>query len=221
MSTPTADAFLASTSFITHANLLLAQVQGLGAEAPCNKVEGMMHLWQKWHTMQGGEIMWERDGELLEWCMVRYRDNLGAEWLAPFANNFAPSAPSFDEELEALLAGEEPLVLWSDLSPRNKEAVIAPLVEQDLWHHEQFWQEVAKESKADAQQCIANSLEALAREGLGLTGAGEGSWQWDLLWAQASSMHANIQNLKPCLHSPGMHSRQVSLSATGAFRSLS
>ncbi|KAG6898520.1 hypothetical protein C0993_006260 [Termitomyces sp. T159_Od127] len=60
MSTPTADAFLASTSFITHANLLLTQVQGLGAEALRNK---------------------------------------------------APAAPSFDEELEALLAGEEPLVV--------------------------------------------------------------------------------------------------------------
>ncbi|KAG6883822.1 hypothetical protein C0993_003539 [Termitomyces sp. T159_Od127] len=42
MSTPTTDAFLASTSFIACANLLLVQVQGLGAEAPHNKVEGMI-----------------------------------------------------------------------------------------------------------------------------------------------------------------------------------
>ncbi|KAG6880855.1 hypothetical protein C0993_003989 [Termitomyces sp. T159_Od127] len=111
MSTPTTDAFLTATSFIACTNLLLVQVQGLGAEAPWNKIEGMMCLWQKWCTMWGGRIMWERDGELLEWCMARYRDNLGTEWLAPFANNFAPSAPSFDEELEALLAGEEPLVV--------------------------------------------------------------------------------------------------------------
>ncbi|KAG6895584.1 hypothetical protein C0993_009416 [Termitomyces sp. T159_Od127] len=111
MSTPTADAFLASTTFIMHANLLLAQVQGLGAEAPHNKVKGMMCLWQKWYTMQGGGITWKRDGELLEWCMVWYRDNLGAEWLAPFTNDFAPPAPSFDEELEALLAEEKPLVV--------------------------------------------------------------------------------------------------------------
>ncbi|KAG6875886.1 hypothetical protein C0993_006926 [Termitomyces sp. T159_Od127] len=143
MSTPTADAFLASASFITCANLLLVQVQGLGTEAPCNKVEGMMCLWQKWRMMQGGRIMWERDGELLEWCMARYHDNL------------APPAPSFDEELEALLVGEEPLV-------------------------KQFWQDVAKESEADAQWCITNSLEALVCEGLGLeeaTGAGESSQQ--------------------------------------------
>ncbi|KAG6882654.1 hypothetical protein C0993_009730 [Termitomyces sp. T159_Od127] len=162
------------------ANLLLVQVQGLSAEAPCNKVEGMMHLWQKWRTMQGGGITWERDGELLEWCMARYCDNLGTEWLAPFANDFAPAAPSFDEELEALLAGEEPLVLWSDLSPCSKEVVIALLVEQDLQRQEEFWQEVAKESEADTQWRITNSLEALAHEGLGLgeaTGAGKGSQQ--------------------------------------------
>ncbi|KAG6883180.1 hypothetical protein C0993_007500 [Termitomyces sp. T159_Od127] len=81
MSTPTADAFLASTSFIMCANLLLAQVQGLGAEVLHNKVEGMMHLWQKWHTMRGGRITWKRDRKLLEWCMARYHNNLGAEWL--------------------------------------------------------------------------------------------------------------------------------------------
>ncbi|KAG6863963.1 hypothetical protein C0993_009754 [Termitomyces sp. T159_Od127] len=107
MLTPIADAFLASASFIAHANLLLAQVQGLGAEAPHNK---------------------------------------------------ATAAPSFDEELEALLAGEEPLVLWSNLSLHK----------------------VAKESEVDAQWHIANSLEALACEGLGLggaTGAGKGSQQ--------------------------------------------
>ncbi|KAG6875556.1 hypothetical protein C0993_008577 [Termitomyces sp. T159_Od127] len=112
--------------------------------------------------------------------MAKYHDNLGAKWLAPFTNDFAPSAPSFDEELEALLVGEEPLVLWSNLSPCNKEAVIAPLVKQDLRQQEKFWQEVAKESEADTQRHIANSLEALAHEGLGLgeaTGAGEGSWQ--------------------------------------------
>ncbi|KAG6882257.1 hypothetical protein C0993_011354, partial [Termitomyces sp. T159_Od127] len=89
-----------------------------------------------------------------------------------------PSAPSFDEELEALLAGEEPLVVST--ATKGKEAVIAPLVEQDLRHQEQFWQEVIKESKADVQQRITNSLEALARQGLGLgeaTGAGKGSWQ--------------------------------------------
>ncbi|KAG6875572.1 hypothetical protein C0993_008493, partial [Termitomyces sp. T159_Od127] len=51
--------------------------------------------------------------------------------------------------------------LWSDLSLGNKEAVIAPLVEQDLRQQEEFWQEVAKKSGADAQQRIANSLEAL------------------------------------------------------------
>ncbi|KAG6895284.1 hypothetical protein C0993_009784 [Termitomyces sp. T159_Od127] len=163
MSTPTADAFLASTSFITCTNLLLAQVQGLVAEAPHNKVEGMMRLWQKWRTMRGGGIAWERNRELLEWCMARYHDNLGAEWLAPFANDFVPSAPSFDEELEALLAGEEPLMLWFDLSPRSKEM-----------------QEVAKESEADVQRCITNSLEALVLEELGLgeaTEAGEEFWQ--------------------------------------------
>ncbi|KAG6899756.1 hypothetical protein C0993_007182 [Termitomyces sp. T159_Od127] len=176
--TPTADAFLTSTSFITCANLLLVQVQGLGAKVLHNKIEGMMHLWQKWCTMRGGGIMWERDGELLEWCMMRYHDNLGAEWLAPFANDFAPSAPSFDEELEALLAGEEPLVVST--ATKGKEAVIAPLVERDLQWQEEFWQEVAKESEADAQRRIANSLEALACEELGLgeaTGAGEGSRQ--------------------------------------------
>ncbi|KAG6864761.1 hypothetical protein C0993_008552 [Termitomyces sp. T159_Od127] len=130
--------------------------------------------------MQGGGITWKKDGELLEWCMACYHDNFGAEWLAPFANNFVPSAPSFDEELEALLAREEPLVLWFDLSPHSKEVVIAPLVEQDLQRQEEFWQEVTKESKADAQRHIANSLEALAHEGLGLeeaTGAGKKSWQ--------------------------------------------
>ncbi|KAG6866134.1 hypothetical protein C0993_007636 [Termitomyces sp. T159_Od127] len=172
MSTPTTDAFLASTSFIMHANLLLAQVQGLDGEAPCNKVEGIMRLWQKWCTMRGGRIMWERNGELLEWCMARYCDNLGAEWLALFANNSVPVAPSFDEELEALLAEEEPLVVST--ATKGKEAVIALLVEQDLRWQEEFWQEVAKESEADAH------LEALVHKGLGLgeaTEAGKGSRQ--------------------------------------------
>ncbi|KAG6894787.1 hypothetical protein C0993_010748, partial [Termitomyces sp. T159_Od127] len=87
----------------------------------------------------------------------------------------APPAPSFDEELEALLAGEEPLVVST--AAKGKAAVVAPLVEQDLQHQEQFWQDVARESEVDAQRRIANSLEALACEGLGLgegTGAGEG-----------------------------------------------
>ncbi|KAG6882923.1 hypothetical protein C0993_008641 [Termitomyces sp. T159_Od127] len=152
MLTPIADAFLASASFIAHANLLLAQVQGLGAEAPCNKVEGMMHLWQKWRTMRGGRIMWERDGELLEWCMARYCDNLGTEWLAPFTNNFAPAAPSFDEELEALLAEKEPLVVSMAAKGRN----------------------FGKKSLRSLRQ------EALVCEGLGLggaTGAGNGLQQ--------------------------------------------
>ncbi|KAG6881742.1 hypothetical protein C0993_000203, partial [Termitomyces sp. T159_Od127] len=85
-------------------------------------------------------------------------------------------APSFDEELEALLAGEELLVVST--AAKGKEAVIALLVEQDLQQQEQFWQDVAKESEANVQRCITNSLEALACEGLGLreaTGAGEGS----------------------------------------------
>ncbi|KAG6883108.1 hypothetical protein C0993_007791, partial [Termitomyces sp. T159_Od127] len=115
MLTPIADAFLASASFIAHANLLLAQVQGLGAEAPCNK---------------------------------------------------APAAPSFDEELEALLAGEEPLVVST--ATKGFGLTYPPV------------QEVAKKSEADAQRRIANSLEALACEGLGLeeaTGAGKGSQQ--------------------------------------------
>ncbi|KAG6895220.1 hypothetical protein C0993_009908 [Termitomyces sp. T159_Od127] len=110
--------------------------------------------------------------------MARYQDNLGAEWLAPFTNNFAPPAPSFDEELEALLAGEEPLVV--SMAAKGKAAVIALLVEQDLQNQEQFWQDVARESAVDAQRRIANSLKAVALEGLGLgeaTGAGEGSWQ--------------------------------------------
>ncbi|KAG6863256.1 hypothetical protein C0993_012323, partial [Termitomyces sp. T159_Od127] len=70
--------------------------------------------------------------------------------------------------------------LWSDLSPPSKAAVIALLVEQDLQNQEQFWQDVARESAVDAQRRIANSLKAVALEGLGLgeaTGAGEGSWQ--------------------------------------------
>ncbi|KAG6877396.1 hypothetical protein C0993_007843 [Termitomyces sp. T159_Od127] len=111
MSTPTADAFLASTFFIMHTNMLLAQVQGLSAEAPHNKVEGMMCLWQKWWMMQGNGITWKQDGELLEWCMV-------------------PVVLSFNKELEALLAGEEPLVV--NIAAKNKEVVIAPFVEQDL-----------------------------------------------------------------------------------------
>ncbi|KAG6875698.1 hypothetical protein C0993_007949 [Termitomyces sp. T159_Od127] len=138
----------------------------------------MMCLWQKWRTMRGGGIMWERDGELLEWCMAKYHDNLGAEWLAPFANDFALAAPSFDEKLKALLAGEEPLVVST--AAKGKEAVIAPLMEQNLWRQEEFWQGVAKKSKADMQQHIASSLKALAREELGLgeaTGAGKGSQQ--------------------------------------------
>ncbi|KAG6894691.1 hypothetical protein C0993_010981, partial [Termitomyces sp. T159_Od127] len=61
-----------------------------------------------------------------------------------------------------------------------KAAVVAPLVEQDLQHQEQFWQDVARESKVDTQRHITNSLEALAHEGLGLgkgTGAGKGLQQ--------------------------------------------
>ncbi|KAG6876278.1 hypothetical protein C0993_004463 [Termitomyces sp. T159_Od127] len=62
----------------------------------------------------------------------------------------------------------------------HKEAVIALFVEQDLRHQDQFWQEVAKELEANAQRRIANSLKALAWEGLGLGEAadvGKGSWQ--------------------------------------------
>ncbi|KAG6883898.1 hypothetical protein C0993_002959 [Termitomyces sp. T159_Od127] len=127
MSTPTTDAFLAMTSFITHANVLLAQVQGLGAEAPCNKV---------------------------------------------------PVVPFFDEELKALLVGKEPLVV--SMAAKSKEAIIALLMEQDLQCQDKFWQEVAKESEADAQQCIANSLEALVWEELSLREAADADeelWQ--------------------------------------------
>ncbi|KAG6863401.1 hypothetical protein C0993_011684, partial [Termitomyces sp. T159_Od127] len=74
----------------------------------------------------------------------------------------APAAASFNEELEALLVEEEPLVLWSDLSPHSKEVVIASLMEQDLQRQDKFWQEVAKKLEADVQRRIANSLEALA-----------------------------------------------------------
>ncbi|KAG6867903.1 hypothetical protein C0993_009651 [Termitomyces sp. T159_Od127] len=136
MSTPTTNAFLATSSFITCTNLLLAQIQGLGAEAPCNKVEGMMCLWQKWQLMHGNGITWEQDRELLEWCMACYQDNLGAEWLALFAHDFAPAAFSFNKESEALLAGKEPLVVST--AAKDKEAVIAPLVEQDLQRQDQF-----------------------------------------------------------------------------------
>ncbi|KAG6863583.1 hypothetical protein C0993_010965 [Termitomyces sp. T159_Od127] len=58
--------------------------------------------------------------------------------------------------------------------------MIAPLVEQDLQNQEQFWQDIARESAVDVQWRIANSLEAVALQGLGLgeaTGAGKGSWQ--------------------------------------------
>ncbi|KAG6874604.1 hypothetical protein C0993_000193, partial [Termitomyces sp. T159_Od127] len=99
----------------------------------------------------------------------------------------APAVSSFDEELEALLVDEESLVVSTATKSLtcppgawSKEAVIAPLIEQDLQRQDEFWQEVAKELEADAQQRIANSLEALAWEGLGLgeaTGTGEGSWQ--------------------------------------------
>ncbi|KAG6877532.1 hypothetical protein C0993_006326, partial [Termitomyces sp. T159_Od127] len=90
----------------------------------------------------------------------------------------APAAPSFDEELETLLVSEEPLVV--SLAAKSKEAVITPLIEQDLQHQDKFWQEIAKESEADVQWCIANSLKALAWEGLGLgeaTGTGKESQQ--------------------------------------------
>ncbi|KAG6867525.1 hypothetical protein C0993_001641 [Termitomyces sp. T159_Od127] len=110
--------------------------------------------------------------------MARYHNNLGTEWVALFANNFMPAAPSFDKELEALVVGEEPLVVST--AAKGKEAVIAPLVEQDLRWQEEFWQEVAKESEADMQQRSTSSLEALACEGLGLgeaTEAGERSQQ--------------------------------------------
>ncbi|KAG6864356.1 hypothetical protein C0993_008967, partial [Termitomyces sp. T159_Od127] len=87
-------------------------------------------------------------------------------------------ASPFDEELEALLANEKPLVVST--AAKNKEVVITLFVEQNLWQQEEFWQEVAKESKADVQRCITNSLEALACEGLSLkeaTEVGEGLWQ--------------------------------------------
>ncbi|KAG6893827.1 hypothetical protein C0993_000199, partial [Termitomyces sp. T159_Od127] len=84
--------------------------------------------------------------------------------LALFANNFALAAPSFDKELEALLVDEEPLVV--SMAAKSKEVVIAPFVEQDLQQQEEFWHEVAKESEADVQRRIANSLEALVHEGL-------------------------------------------------------
>ncbi|KAG6895897.1 hypothetical protein C0993_008998 [Termitomyces sp. T159_Od127] len=66
------------------------------------------------------------------------------------------------------------------MATKGKKAVIAPLVEQDLRQQKQFWQDIAKESKADMQRRIANSLEVLVHEGLSLgeaTGAGKGFWQ--------------------------------------------
>ncbi|KAG6867296.1 hypothetical protein C0993_004836 [Termitomyces sp. T159_Od127] len=148
MLTPTTNAFFATTSFIAHANVLLVQVQGLGTKAPYNKVKGMMCLWQKWRTMHGNKITWEWDKELLKWCMARYHDNLGAEWLALFANDFAPVVLSFNKKLEALLAGKELLV---SIATKSKEAVIAPLVEQDLQCQNKFWQKVAKELEVNVQ----------------------------------------------------------------------
>ncbi|KAG6881107.1 hypothetical protein C0993_002804, partial [Termitomyces sp. T159_Od127] len=62
----------------------------------------------------------------------------------------APPALSFDEELEALLAGEEPLVVST--AAKGKAAMIAPLVEQDLRNQEQFWQDVARESMVNMQR---------------------------------------------------------------------
>ncbi|KAG6867262.1 hypothetical protein C0993_005130, partial [Termitomyces sp. T159_Od127] len=61
-----------------------------------------------------------------------------------------------------------------------KEAMITPLVEQDLQRQDKFWQEVAKESVVDVQWCIVRDLEALAWEGLGLeeaTSTGKGLQQ--------------------------------------------
>ncbi|KAG6884498.1 hypothetical protein C0993_010543 [Termitomyces sp. T159_Od127] len=91
MSTPTtpSNASLMATAFIACTNTLMAHIQGLGVEAPHNK---------------------DQDGELLVWCYDQYQDNLGTEWLAPFAE-FVPPAMSFDNELEALLAGNEPIVV--------------------------------------------------------------------------------------------------------------
>ncbi|KAG6883987.1 hypothetical protein C0993_002285 [Termitomyces sp. T159_Od127] len=180
MSAPTSstNTFLATSSLIVHANLLVVQVQGLGIEAPCNKVKEMMHLWQKWQSMWGNRIIWKWNEELLEWCMVRYRNNISTEWLVPFANDFTPAALSFDKELEALPMGKEPIAV--SFMAKGKEAVIMLLVEQDLRCQDKFWQEVIKELEVDVQQCIAKDLEVLVQEGLGLgeaTGTSKGSWQ--------------------------------------------
>ncbi|KAG6898487.1 hypothetical protein C0993_006483 [Termitomyces sp. T159_Od127] len=67
---------------------------------------------------------------------------------------------SFDNELKALLAGNDPIMV--SLAKKGKEAVIVPLVEQD------------------AQRHIDRDLEVLALEGMGLgeaTGAGKGLQQ--------------------------------------------
>ncbi|KAG6899078.1 hypothetical protein C0993_001077 [Termitomyces sp. T159_Od127] len=66
------------------------------------------------------------------------------------------------------------------MAATNKEAMIAPLMEQDLQQQNKFWQKITKELVADMQRHIARGLEVLAWEGLGLreaTGTGKESRQ--------------------------------------------
>ncbi|KAG6898851.1 hypothetical protein C0993_003555, partial [Termitomyces sp. T159_Od127] len=72
----------------------------------------------------------------------------------------------FDNELEALLADDAPIVV--SLTQKDKEAIIVPLVEQDVRQQEQFWKEVVKESWEDTQRHVSKALEALFQEGMGL-----------------------------------------------------
>ncbi|KAG6876459.1 hypothetical protein C0993_002947 [Termitomyces sp. T159_Od127] len=51
---------------------------------------------------------------------------------------------------------------------KGKEAIIVPLVEQDVRQQEQFWEEVARESWEDTQRHVSKALEALSQEGMGL-----------------------------------------------------
>ncbi|KAG6887914.1 hypothetical protein C0992_010222 [Termitomyces sp. T32_za158] len=155
MSSPSAStllispAVLAAQAFVPKLDMFLASLANVGTGADQKTVVGAMKVFKKWlwHKGQAAEVTWSQEHELREWCIVRYVENAGAAWLAPFEANFAPAPPSIDEQLASLLADDGPFTV-SNLPAPKVAAYVKPLVQMDLACQEHQWAEAAAQSAA-------------------------------------------------------------------------
>ncbi|KAG6884493.1 hypothetical protein C0992_006241 [Termitomyces sp. T32_za158] len=155
MSSPSAStslispAVLAARAYVPKLDMFLASLANVGPGADQQTVVGAMRVFEKWlwHKGQAAEVTWSREEEMQEWCVARYMENLGADWLAPFEANFSPTPLTIAEQLASLLVDDGPFSLWTELSPDSKVAAyVKPLVQIDLAHQERKWAEAAAQS---------------------------------------------------------------------------